>query len=88
VAEQVKVPKKLSFKTFSDSLPHPYAPDRNDLDLCDWEKIGRPELLHLVYNALLVFHAEHNALPKLGCEGDADALLAIVKALSPTHTYH
>lgn len=55
IAEQVKVPKKIAFKTFESSLTHPYALDRNEMDLCDWEKIGRPELLHLVFNALLEF---------------------------------
>jgi ubiquitin-activating enzyme E1 len=36
-------------------LTHPFAPERKELDLCDWEKIGRPELLHVVINALFAF---------------------------------
>ena len=46
-------------------MTHPFAPGKNELDLMDWEKIGRPEQLHIVYNALLQFVAKNNRLPGL-----------------------
>lgn len=83
LCEQVKIPKKIEFKSFSDSLINPYAPERNDLDMFDWEKFGRPELLHIVYNALLEFVAQNNnKLPELNNEEHANKLLALTKQIN------
>jgi ubiquitin-activating enzyme E1 len=45
----------MKFKKFADSLDFPIAPERTELDLTDWAKIGRPELLHVTLNALFNF---------------------------------
>lgn len=79
ICEQVKVPKQLAFKTFTKSLTHPWAPERTDLDLCDWEQFGRPELLHVAYNALLEFHSKNGQLPPLNAEDAVEAVLALAK---------
>jgi ubiquitin-activating enzyme E1 len=83
IVEQVKVPVKFPFKSFGDSLTHPIAPEKNEMDLCDWEKIGRPELLHVVYNALLVFASKHNdQLPELNNDAHAKELVDITKQIN------
>ncbi len=33
----------MPFKTLKENLQYPYTPNKNELDVCDWEKIGRPE---------------------------------------------
>lgn len=33
----------MKFKRLQDSLDFPIAPERFELDLTDWAKIGRPE---------------------------------------------
>lgn len=66
IVEQVKMPVNLSFKKLEESLSKPYAPGKTELDICDWEKIGRPEQLHLALGALLQFTSTHGgALPEL-----------------------
>lgn len=45
----------MTFKSFEDSLLCPMAPGRSDLDICDYEKWGRPEVLHIVLNGLYEF---------------------------------
>jgi ubiquitin-activating enzyme E1 len=52
------------------------------MDLCDWEKIGRPELLHLVFNALLEFQSTEKSLPQLNNESNATRVLELVKAIN------
>ena len=60
-------------------MVQPYAPGRNELDNPDFEKWARPELLHLVYNAVLEFSSQNNRLPELNSEEDATVLIDIVK---------
>jgi ubiquitin-activating enzyme E1 len=79
ICEQVKVPKKLEFKTFGQSLNFPCAPGRTDLDLCDWEKFGRPELLHVAFNAVLEFVKETNELPVLNDQTQTERVLELAK---------
>lgn len=67
----MKKPTELNFKSFKASLTHPYAPNKNELDLMDWEKIGKPEQLHIVLNALLHYHEKHNHLPRINSDVDS-----------------
>ena len=59
IVEQTKVPFNVQFKKLSESLVNPYAPGKNELDNCDFEKFGRPELLHTTLNGLLNFVEKH-----------------------------
>ena len=43
ICEEIKVPISIKFKSLSDSLAHPYAPGKTEMDNCDFEKFGRPE---------------------------------------------
>lgn len=48
----------------------------------DWEKIGRPELLHLVYKALLNFYIEYKRAPILHNDCDAQYILDVSKQIN------
>lgn len=69
----------MKFKCLEQSLTHPWAPERTELDLTDWAKFGRPELLHVVMNGVLNFHAAHKRLPGLLHEEDANELVKMTK---------
>lgn len=64
IVSQVKVPVEVEFKSLENSLVNPYAPGRKEMDLCSWEKIGRPEELHVILNALLKFYSIHRRIPR------------------------
>lgn len=66
-------------------MVNPYAPNKNELENCDFEKFGRPELLHTTFNALLNFVEKHGSLPKLNDEGDATELVALTKAINDSN---
>lgn len=78
IAEQVKVPVHIEFKSLEKSLANPYAPGKKELDLCSWEKIGRPEELHVVLRAILKFKADHHHIPRNLNVEDGNELVAIV----------
>lgn len=77
IANQVKVPVEMKFKSFANSLKTPWAPDREELDLTDWAKFGRPELMHVILNGVYNFHKANGRLPELLNEKDADELLKV-----------
>lgn len=66
----------------SESLVNPFAPGKNELDNCDFEKFGRPELLHTTFNALLKFVEKYGGLPKLNDEDDATELVNMTKQIN------
>ncbi|KAL4461677.1 hypothetical protein ABPG72_016686 [Tetrahymena utriculariae] len=82
IVEQVKVPVQIAFKSLGESLSKPYAPGKNELDICDWEKFGRPEQLHLAFTGLLTFVKQNGRLPALQSQEDAEKLLHIVKDIN------
>lgn len=79
-AEQVKVPVTFKFNSLEKSLVNPFAPERKELDLCSWDKIGRAEELHIILNGLLNFHETHSRLPNTLDENDATELVNIIGA--------
>ena len=58
--EQVKVPVNISFKSLSESLIAPVAPGKDQLDECDFDKLGRPVQLHFLFRGLLQFIQKNN----------------------------
>lgn len=85
IVEQVKVPTEVQFKSFEQSLQCPIAPERCELDICDYSKMDRPFLEHLIYNALLDFYTHKKQLPRLLNEDDAKELLAIAQKINETN---
>lgn len=76
VATQVNMPKKITFKSFKDSVTDP------EFIMSDFAKLDRPPQLHLAFQGVHVFKQKNNHLPKPWNEEDAEELLSIVKELN------
>ena len=82
LAEQVKVHHQLTFKSLEDSLQAPLGGDFPGFENPDLEKWGRPEQLHIAYNALLQFIEGKSSLPRLNNEDDAKELVDIYRQIN------
>jgi len=82
VAEQIKKPDTVHFKSLQESLRVPLGPELPSFENPDLEKWGRPEHLHIGLNALLAFQEKTGRLPGLNNEQDADEILAIYEDLN------
>lgn len=60
----MKVPILAKFNSLEDSLAYPYPPDSKEMPICNWEKFGQPEQLHIVLNGILDFWQKHKRLPR------------------------
>ncbi|KAH0465184.1 hypothetical protein IEQ34_005287 [Dendrobium chrysotoxum] len=70
IVTQVKQPKVLQFKPLRVALRDP-----GDFLLSDFSKIGRPNLLHLAFQALDSFRHDIGRFPMAGSEEDAQKLI-------------
>jgi ubiquitin-activating enzyme E1 len=78
IVEQVKVPKPHNYRSFKDSFETPYN-DNIVPDPIDFAKFGRNELIHVAVIALHEYYKNHNALPELNNEAQAQELLNTAK---------
>mmetsp|Transcript_8237 Transcript_8237/g.9418 ORF Transcript_8237/g.9418 Transcript_8237/m.9418 type:complete len:786 (-) Transcript_8237:144-2501(-) len=77
---QVKMPKKMSFKSLADSLKNP-----GEFLMTDFAKIGRSELLHAGFQALDTFRKKHGLrYPTPGNEEHLNEVVELAKQLSET----
>eukprot|EP00127_Corallochytrium_limacisporum_P001014 Clim_evm13s34 gene=Clim_evmTU13s34 len=76
IVTQVKMPKEISFKSLETSLKTP------EFTETDFAKFGRPQTLHLCFQALSKFQADNGRLPGPRNAGDAAQFLTIVKAIN------
>jgi ubiquitin-activating enzyme E1 len=76
IATQVKMPKTVSFKTFSESLAEP------EFLQTDFAKMDRPPQLHVAFQALHKFVAAHDRLPQPYGKADAEELLSTAKSIN------
>ncbi|KAK9812201.1 hypothetical protein WJX73_003893 [Symbiochloris irregularis] len=74
---QHKTGKTLAFKPLEEALKDP-----GEFLLTDFAKMERPGLLHLGFQALDAFQAEHKRLPKPYDAADADAVVAAAQKLN------
>ncbi|OSX60314.1 hypothetical protein POSPLADRAFT_1066666 [Postia placenta MAD-698-R-SB12] len=72
---QVKMPRILEFKPLRESLKSP------ELFITDFAKFDRPATLHVGFQALSEFQAQHQRLPRPRNAEDAAALIALAKKL-------
>lgn len=80
IVTQVKMPKKLSFKSYEDSIASP------EFLITDFAKFDRPALLHIAFQALHLFVKETGAKPRPWCSDDAAKFLTtfmVVNEASP-----
>lgn len=72
LAEQIKVPQNVHFKSLEDSLNAPLGKGFPSLENPDLEKWGRPEHLHIGLNAVFEFFKSHGRVPQAGNQSEAD----------------
>lgn len=70
---QVKMPKILDFKSYTESLKNP------EIVMSDFAKFDRPQQLHLGFQALQAFQIAKNRLPNPMDDADADIVLGAAK---------
>ncbi|GAO13184.1 hypothetical protein UVI_02025380 [Ustilaginoidea virens] len=71
--QQVKMPKPLKFKTFTDALKEP------EFVMSDFAKFDRPQQLHLGFQALHAFQISKGFLPHPMNDDDAAIVLGAAK---------
>lgn len=76
VAVQVKMPKKLNFKAYSEAVASP------EFVMTDFGKFDRPAVLHICFLALHQFVKETGSKPKPWSAAHADKFLEIFKAVN------
>lgn len=80
IAEQVKVPIYVNFKSLAESLKEPLAKGFPPLENPDLDKWGRSDLLHVTFQGLLEFWKKNRRLPTLNDENDANSLAELTVA--------
>ncbi|KAM9325432.1 ubiquitin-like modifier-activating enzyme 1 [Gastrophryne carolinensis] len=76
IVNQVKMPKKISFKPLKDSLQEP------EFLITDFAKFDRPSQLHLGFQALHAFQKKNGRLPRPRNQADASEVLALTKEIN------
>jgi len=74
--EQVKMPKKLDFKSISESSKDP------EFLISDWAKFDRPQQLHVAFQGLHQFRTTKGRLPRPMDDADATEFLQIVRDIA------
>ena len=81
IVEQVKVPVNFDFRSYAESLRNPVIGD--PLITADLGKFGRPEQLHIAYQALRAFQADHNRhLPGIHSDEDATEVVRLAREIN------
>uniref|UniRef100_A0AAY4DC22 E1 ubiquitin-activating enzyme n=1 Tax=Denticeps clupeoides TaxID=299321 RepID=A0AAY4DC22_9TELE len=80
IVSQVKMPKKIAFKSLPSSMLEP------DFQLTDFAKFERPGQLHVGFQALHSFEKKHSRLPKPWNQADADELVALAGEVNSAQT--
>uniref|UniRef100_A0A6A7FQJ3 E1 ubiquitin-activating enzyme n=1 Tax=Hirondellea gigas TaxID=1518452 RepID=A0A6A7FQJ3_9CRUS len=76
VAAQVKMPKKLEFKSYEESIAKP------EFIITDFAKFERPSQLHIVFQALQQYVKQVGRKPKAWSDKDADKFLELFKQVN------
>lgn len=80
IATEVKMPKKLSFKSLKDSLADP------EYLVTDFGKFDRPSQLHLAFTAFHKFVSDNGRLPVPWSSDDANEFLKLTESLNTNST--
>uniref|UniRef100_A0A673BDK8 E1 ubiquitin-activating enzyme n=1 Tax=Sphaeramia orbicularis TaxID=375764 RepID=A0A673BDK8_9TELE len=80
IVSQVKMPKKISFKSISSSMAEP------EFLMTDFAKFDRPGQLHVGFQAIHAFQKKHNHLPSPWSQADGDELLTLAKEVNSAQT--
>ncbi|QSL66802.1 hypothetical protein MERGE_001189 [Pneumocystis wakefieldiae] len=77
---QVKMSKKIQFKSLRESITSP------DFLINDYSKLDRPLLLHIAFQALHSFLEDYKRLPKPRNEEDAEIVYSMAKIISSKYS--
>ncbi|KAK6308641.1 hypothetical protein J4Q44_G00219120 [Coregonus suidteri] len=80
IVSQVKMPKKVAFKSLTASMAEP------EFVLTDFAKFERPGQLHLGFQALHSYQRKHRRLPKPWCQADGEELVSLAKEVNSSQT--
>uniref|UniRef100_A0A8D3D8K7 E1 ubiquitin-activating enzyme n=1 Tax=Scophthalmus maximus TaxID=52904 RepID=A0A8D3D8K7_SCOMX len=80
IVSQVKMPKKIAFKSLSSSMAEP------EFIMTDFAKFDRPGQLHVGFQAIHAFQKKHNHLPAPWSQTDGDELLTLAKEVNSAQT--
>uniref|UniRef100_A0A671UPM7 E1 ubiquitin-activating enzyme n=1 Tax=Sparus aurata TaxID=8175 RepID=A0A671UPM7_SPAAU len=80
IVSQVKMPKKIAFKSISSSLVEP------EFVMTDFAKFDRPGQLHVGFQAIHAFQKKHNHLPLRVFQADGEELLTLAKEVNSALT--
>jgi ubiquitin-activating enzyme E1 len=87
IVENIKVPKKVSYHSFGDSIEDPVASSQYGmLETPDLRFFGRSEQLHLAIHAILNFVGAHNGRLPDGSETDYKWCLEDAHRINKEHT--
>lgn len=76
IVTQVKMPKTVNFKRFSDALTRP------EYVITDFGKFDHPDQLHLAFEALHEFVKQHGRIPTPWGKADAETFLSVARGLN------
>ena len=76
LALQVKMPKKLVFRSLEESIKAP------EFSITDFAKFDRPNQMHLAFMALHTFVDRHKRVPRPRNDRDANEMLELVEELN------
>ncbi|KAI4823490.1 hypothetical protein KUCAC02_012073 [Chaenocephalus aceratus] len=80
IVSQVKMPKKIAFKSISSSMAEP------EFVLTDFAKFDRPGQLHVGFQAIHAFQKKHNHLPAPWNKADGEEFLTLAKEVNAAQT--
>lgn len=78
IVERVKVPNPVSYKSFKEYITNPFIEGR-ECKHFDNSKVGRKELLHIIYSALHIIVKTPGQIPMISDDANLSEYLDLVK---------
>ncbi|XP_043830175.1 ubiquitin-like modifier-activating enzyme 1 [Dromiciops gliroides] len=82
IVQQVKVPRKINFKSLAKALAEP------DFVMTDFAKFSHPPHLHIAFQALHQFFRQHSRLPHPRNQADATEMVGLAQAINEASSPH
>uniref|UniRef100_A0A4X2LR15 Ubiquitin-like modifier-activating enzyme 1 n=1 Tax=Vombatus ursinus TaxID=29139 RepID=A0A4X2LR15_VOMUR len=82
IVSQVKVPRKINFKSLAKALGEP------DFVMTDFAKFSHPPHLHIAFQALHQFCSQHGRLPRPQNQADATEMVGLAQVVNEASTPH
>ena len=79
IVEQVKIPRKMYHKSLKERFKNFF--DNKPIEPIDSSKIGRNELLFIIFSAIHEYYSKNNSLPELNNKNNIDQIIIKTKEL-------